>query len=469
MAFALTIDGKAAPATETFGVIDPATGREFAQCPLATVEQLDQAVAAARAAFPGWAALPIEQRAAALNAIADALAAECDDLAVLLSQEQGKPVRSAAGEIHGSIHWIRTTAGFRPEIERIDQADGSRAEIHRKPLGVVGSITPWNFPVMIAIWHVMPALLAGNTVVLKPSPSTPLATLRMVEIANRHLPAGVWNVVTGDVEIGSGIAKHPDINKVVFTGSTPTGRAIMRDGAGNLKRLTLELGGNDAAIVLPDADVEAIAPQIFQYAFGNSGQICAAIKRVYVHDTLHDALAERLAALATAAKVGPGSDPATQNGPVQNRRQYEYVRALADDARAQGGRFLAGGDPLAGDGYFFPLSIVVDVTDGNRIVDEEQFGPVLPLIRYSDVEDVLARANASENGLGGSVWSADVSRAAALAQRLECGTAWVNSHSKISPDVPFGGAKQSGIGVEFGMHGLDEYMQLQIVRLPAGA
>ena len=264
MAFALTIDGKAAPATETFGVIDPATGREFAQCPLATVEQLDQAVAAARAAFPGWAALPIEQRAAALNAIADALAAECDDLAVLLSQEQGKPVRSAAGEIHGSIHWIRTTAGFRPEIERIDQADGSRAEIHRKPLGVVGSITPWNFPVMIAIWHVMPALLAGNTVVLKPSPSTPLATLRMVEIANRHLPAGVWNVVTGDVEIGSGIAKHPDINKVVFTGSTPTGRAIMRDGAGNLKRLTLELGGNDAAIVLPDADVEAIAPHIFQ-------------------------------------------------------------------------------------------------------------------------------------------------------------------------------------------------------------
>lgn len=469
MAFALTIDGKAAPATETFGVIDPATGREFAQCPLATVEQLDQAVAAARAAFPAWAALPIEQRAAALNAIADALVAECDDLAVLLSQEQGKPVRSAAGEIHGSIHWIRTTAGFRPEIERIDQADGSRAEIHRKPLGVVGSITPWNFPVMIAIWHVMPALLAGNTVVLKPSPSTPLATLRMVEIANRHLPAGVWNVVTGDVEIGSGIAKHPDINKVVFTGSTPTGRAIMRDGAGNLKRLTLELGGNDAAIVLPDADVEAIAPQIFQYAFGNSGQICAAIKRVYVHDTLHDALAERLAALATAAKVGPGSDPETQYGPVQNRRQFDYVRALADDARAQGGRFLAGGDPLAGDGYFFPLSIVVDVTDGNRIVDEEQFGPVLPLIRYSDVEDVLARANASENGLGGSVWSADVSRAAALAQRLECGTAWVNSHSKISPDVPFGGAKQSGIGVEFGMHGLDEYMQLQIVRLPAGA
>ncbi|MCW6535328.1 aldehyde dehydrogenase family protein [Sphingomonas lycopersici] len=469
MAFALTIDGKPAPASETFAVIDPATGREFAQCPLATVAQLDQAVAAARAAFPGWAALPIEQRAAALNAIADALAAECDDLAALLSQEQGKPVRSAAGEIQGSIHWIRTTAGFRPEIERIDQADGSRAEIHRKPLGVVGSITPWNFPVMIAIWHVMPALLAGNTVVLKPSPSTPLATLRMVEIANRHLPAGVWNVVTGDVEIGSGIAKHPGIDKVVFTGSTPTGRAIMRDGAANLKRLTLELGGNDAAIVLPDADVEAIAPQIFQYAFGNSGQICAAIKRVYVHDTLHDALAERLAELAAAAKVGPGSDPETHYGPVQNRRQFDYVRTLADDARAQGGRFLAGGEPLAGDGYFFPLSIVVDVTDGHRIVDEEQFGPVLPLIRYSDVEDVLARANASENGLGGSVWSADVSRAAALAQRLECGTAWVNSHSKISPDVPFGGAKQSGIGVEFGMHGLDEYMQLQIVRLPAEA
>lgn len=469
MTFQLTIGGRESPCVETFAVIDPATGREFAQCPLATVEHLDHAVAAARAAFPAWSALPIDQRAALLNRFAEALAAECDDLAAILSREQGKPVRSAVGEIQGSIYWIRTTAGFRPPVERIDQPDGGRIEIHRRPLGVVGSITPWNFPVMIAIWHVIPALLAGNTVVLKPSPNTPLATLRMVEIANRHLPAGVWNVVTGDVEIGSGIARHPDINKVVFTGSTPTGRAIMRDGAANLKRLTLELGGNDAAIVLPDADVDTIAPQIFSYAFGNSGQICAAIKRVYVHDTLHDALAERLAALAAAAKVGAGDDPDTQYGPVQNRRQYDYVRALAEDARMQGGRFLAGGEPLAGDGYFFPLSVVVDVTDGNRIVDEEQFGPVLPIIRYSDVEDVLARANAGENGLGGSVWSADVGRAAELAQRLECGTAWVNHHAKISPDIPFGGAKQSGIGVEFGLHGLDEYLQLQTVRLPAGA
>ncbi|MBS0282849.1 MAG: aldehyde dehydrogenase family protein [Proteobacteria bacterium] len=469
MAFALTIGGKAVPCADSFAVIDPATGAEFAQCPLASVAQLDQAVAAARVAFPGWAATPIERRAEMIHAFADALAAEADDLGALLSREQGKPLAAAVGEIHGAIHWTRTTAGFRPAVERIEQADGGRVEIHRKPLGVVGSITPWNFPVMIAIWHVIPALVAGNTVVQKPSPNTPLATLRMVEIAARHLPAGVWNVVTGDIEIGSGIAKHPDIDKVVFTGSTPTGRAIMRDGAANLKRLTLELGGNDAAIVLPDADVEAIAPQIFQYAFGNSGQICAAIKRVYVHDSLHDALAEKVAALAAAAKVGPGTDPATQYGPLQNRRQFDYVSTLAEDARAQGGRFLAGGEPLDGEGYFFPISVVAAVPDGNRIVDEEQFGPVLPIIRYNDVEDVLARANASENGLGGSVWSTDIGRAAELAQRLECGTAWVNSHSRISPDVPFGGAKQSGIGVEFGLHGLDEYMQLQTVRLPAGA
>lgn len=461
----LTIDGRGLATAAGFGVIDPATGKPFANAPLASRDDLDAAVAAARRAFPKWAATPIEDRARAILDIADALEAARDELASLLSREQGKPLANAAGEIMGSVGWARATAALRPPVEVIKDDDSTRIEVHRKPLGVVGSISPWNFPVMIAIWHIIPALLSGNTVVMKPSNYTPLAALRMVEIANRHLPAGVLNSVTGEADIGRAMAEHRGIDKIVFTGSTPTGRAIMASGSANLKRLTLELGGNDAAIVLPDAEVDKIAPKLFAKAFGNSGQICAAVKRIYVHDSLHDALAERLAEMARAAVVGPSDDASSQFGPVQNAMQFDHVRALAEDARLKGGTFLAGGEPLDRDGYFFPFSVVVDVTDGVRVVDEEQFGPILPLIRYSDVEDALARANANQHGLGGSVWSSDVGMAVALAQRLESGTAWVNDHASISPDAPFGGAKQSGIGTEFGIHGLEEYMQLQTVRV----
>lgn len=461
----LFVDGQPLETAARFDVIDPATGRPFTDAPLASRDDLDAAVAAARAAFPGWAATPIDRRAQAILAFADALEGAKEDLARLLSREQGKPNSSAIGEIMGGIGWARATAALRPEIDVIKDDETVRIEVRRKPLGVVGSISPWNFPVMIAIWHIIPALLSGNTVVMKPSSYTPLTALRMVEIANAHLPAGVLNSVTGEGDIGRAMSEHSGIDKIVFTGSTPTGRSIMASGARNLKRLTLELGGNDAAIVLPDADVDKIAPKLFLKSFMNSGQICAAVKRIYVHESIHDALAEKLAEMARAAVVGPASDAASQFGPVQNRMQFDHVRALADDARSKGGRFLAGGEPAGGEGYFFPLTVVVDVADGMRVVDEEQFGPILPIIRYSDPEDALARANANENGLGGSVWSSDAEAALALAERLESGTAWVNDHATISPDAPFGGAKQSGIGTEFGLYGLDEYMQLQTVRM----
>lgn len=465
----LIVDGEPLETQNATDVIDPATGAPFALAPRASREDLDRAVGAARRAFPGWAATPIDQRAAAVERIADALEAEKEALGAILSREQGKPLhKSAVGEIAGAAGWARATAKLRPPVEVIKDGASELVEVHRRPLGVVGSITPWNYPVLIAAWHVMPALVAGDTVVLKPSPYTPLSTLRMVEIANAHLPPGVLNSVAGDGDLGRAMAEHPGIDKIVFTGSTPTGRKIMASGSSNLKRLTLELGGNDAAIVLADADVDDIAAKIFHRAFGNSGQTCAAVKRLYVHDSLHDALAERLATMARDARMGPGDDPATQFGPVQNRAQFDHVRALADDARARGARFLSGGTPIKGDGYFFPLTVVVDVADGSRVVDEEQFGPILPLIRFSDPEDALARANAGENGLGGSVWSADIAAARALAERLQAGTVWVNDHSTISPDAPFGGAKQSGVGTEFGLHGLDEYMQLQTVRVGKG-
>ena len=461
----LIVDGKPLATDRAFDVIDPATGAPFARCPLAGIDDLDAAVAAARRAFPGWAATPIDERAAMVAAIADAIEAAKPDLAPLLSAEVGKPLAGAQGELGGAVGFARATAALRPPVERVQDDAVARIEVHRTPLGVVGSITAWNHPAPIMIWHVMPALVAGNTVVFKPSSYTPLTNLRIVAIANAILPPGVLNSVTGDGDIGRAMSGHPGIDKIVFTGSTPTGRNIMANAAGNLKRLTLELGGNDAAIVLPDADVEAIAPKIFAKSFGNSGQTCAALKRLYVHESLHDALAEKLADLARAAKLGPGHDPDSQFGPLQNKAQLDHVQALADDARARGGRFLSGGTAPEEAGYFFPLTVVTEVTDGMRIVDEEQFGPLLPIIRYSEVEDALARANAGENGLGGSIWSADVAQATALAQRLECGTVWVNDHASISPTAPFGGAKQSGIGAEFGHWGLEEYMQLQTLRI----
>jgi acyl-CoA reductase-like NAD-dependent aldehyde dehydrogenase len=332
---------------------------------------------------------------------------------------------------------------------------------------VVGSITPWNWPLLIAIWHVIPALRAGNTVVIKPSSLTPVATVEFVAVANQLLPPGVLNIVTATSHsgVGAAMAKHIDIDKIVFTGSTPTGKKIMQDAPGNLKRLTLELGGNDAGIVLPDVDPKTIAPKLFGVGFHNNGQTCACLKRLYVHDSIYEELCAELAKLAEDAIVGDGLDPASELGPVQNKSQLRYVEELVEGARAHGGRVLCGGLARNGAGYFFEPTIVADVTEGIRLVDEEQFGPVLPVIKYSDVDDAIRRANSSPHGLGGSVWSNDLKKAADLASRLECGTAWVNEHGAIQPDAPFGGVKQSGIGVEFGRYGLEEYTSIQTLKV----
>ncbi len=467
----MIINGHKIVTEDVFKVIDPATGRPFATCPLATEQQVEDAVAAARSAFRRWSAVPIDERARLLDRVADGIEARKQEIADLLSREQGKPAHSAAfGEVSGAVAWTRATAKLRPAVEILKDDENGRVEIRRKPLGVVASITPWNYPILIAIWHIIPAMLGGNTVVLKPSSGTPLSTLLVVEIANEHLPPGVLNSVAGSGGLGSQLADHPGIDKVVFTGSTPTGRDIMKRGSGNLKRLTLELGGNDAAIVLADADVEATAKKVFLKAFGNSGQTCAAIKRLYVHDSIHDALSQRLADMAEEAIVGPGNDARSQFGPVQNAKQLAYLKDLAADALAKGGRFLSGGLPKSDQqGFYFPLTVVVDVADGMAIVDDEQFGPILPVIRFYDAEEAVRLANANELGLGGSVWSSDTGEASRLAALLECGSAWVNDHSTISPDIPFGGAKQSGIGSEFGLHGLHEYMQTQTLRLPASS
>jgi len=463
--YKLIIDGKKVSTAETFPVLNPATEEVVAQCPKATPEHVEQAVAAARRAFPSWSATPDAERSRIVHAIADALEAHAEELSKLLTLEQGKPGVGFAGmgaafEIGGTMAWAHATADLELPVEVIQDNDEARIEVHRKPLGVIGSITPWNFPLMIAIWHTMPALRSGNTVVIKPSEFTPLTTLRAAEIINELVPPGVFNIVTGDGSLGAVLSSHPDINKIVFTGSTATGKKIMESASCNLKRITLELGGNDAAIVLPDTDVAEAAPKIFATAMFNNGQTCAALKRLYVHEDIYDEMCEALAAIARSVKTGDGSGD-VDFGPIQNKTQFDKVCTIAREAKASGARFLTGGEPVEGAGYFFPVTIVADIADDTRLVAEEPFGPILPILKFTDVEDALRRANDSNNGLGGSVWSADTKRASELASRLECGTAWVNAHAMIQPNMPFGGVKESGLGVEFGRYGLEEYTNIQ--------
>ncbi|PKO32682.1 MAG: aldehyde dehydrogenase [Betaproteobacteria bacterium HGW-Betaproteobacteria-7] len=470
--FSMTIGGQAVAASRAYAVINPASGEAFAQVPAGEVAHLDAAVAAARAAFPTWSRTADSERQALVHALAGLLETNMPELMQLVTKETGKPLGGLNGvgagmEVGGAIAWTHVTADLELPVEVIQDNAEARIEVHRKPLGVVGSITPWNWPLMIAIWHIMPALRAGNTVVLKPSELTPAATLRFGELANSVLPSGVLNVISAEREAGVGeaMASHPGIDKIVFTGSTPTGRRIMASAAGNLKRLTLELGGNDAGIVLPDVDLKEVAGKLFAVTFHNNGQTCACLKRLYVHDSIYEPLCQELARLARAAVVGDGLHEGTQLGPVQNDQQRNYVSELVEDARAHGARVLSGGRARPGAGYFYAPTVLADVTDGMRVVDEEQFGPVLPVIRYSDIDEVIRRANDNPNGLGGSIWSQDLAKAAQLALRLECGSAWINEHGAIQPDAPFGGVKQSGIGVEFGHYGLEEYTSIQTLKI----
>ncbi len=438
----------------TLPVIDPALGEAFAECPNASPAQLDEAVAAAARAFEQWQHSSCAERRALLEAIAARIEQNAPELAEIIVREQGKPLALAHMEVGGAVAWTRATAALELPVEVIEDRPGKRIELHRRPLGVVGSITPWNWPLMIAVWHIMPALRAGNAVVIKPSELTPLNTLRLVELIDEVAPPGLVNAVAGGAALGRGISGHPGIHKIVFTGSTRTGQDIMR---------------NDAGIVLPGTDIGAIAEGVFGSAFLNMGQTCAALKRLYVHESQYEDMCRHLVAIAARQKLGSGLDEGTSFGPIQNRDQFERVCELVEDARAAGARILCGGEPLPGKGYFYPPTIVADIADGTRLVDEEQFGPVLPVIRYRDVDEALRLANASTNGLGGSVWSGDLEAARALANRLECGTVWINGHAEVLPHCPFGGCKMSGFGVEFGLEGLLEYTRPQLfnINLPA--
>lgn len=463
--FDMIIDGKTQKAASRFDVINPATGYPAGSAPNATVDDLDNAVGAAEAAFTTWSKKTDTELQAACEAIAATIGEHSEELARLVTIEQGKPLGGLGSrwEVEGARLWANHTAGLSLPVKVIQDDDSGRIELHHKPVGVVGSITPWNFPVMIAIWHILPALRAGNTVIIKPSPLTPLATLRLVELINDVLPPGVVNILTStddETNIGGAISSHPGIRKIVFTGSCPTGQKVMQSAASTMKRLSLELGGNDAGIVLPDADPKAIVENLFWGIFINNGQTCASLKRLYVHDSIHDEICESLVNFASTIPVGDGLDEVNLLGPIQNKSQFDKVSNLVADAKKRG-EVLLGGEP--GEGLFFPPTIIAGLKNGDALVDEEQFGPVIPVIRYHDPEEALAEANDSPYGLAGSIWASNKEEGYALAKRMECGSVWLNKHGAIQPNIPFGAMKQSGIGVKFDEEGLEEYTDIQTI------
>ena len=462
--YKMLIGGALVTGTATMEVINPATGVAFTTVPRGTAADADAAIAAAKAAQPAWGARPMAERRLGLVALADAIAAQADELARLITLEQGKPLAEAQGEVAWTQGYLRHYATLElPDRIIQDDATGHIAVRH-VPLGVVVGIIAWNFPLLVACWKIGPAVLAGNAIVLKPAPTTPVTALALGAICRDIFPAGIVNIITDANDLGPHLTAHPDVAKVGFTGSTATGKAIAANGANTLKRVTLELGGNDAAIVLDDVDVRATAQAIFGSAFLNCGQVCLAIKRAYVHADIYDAMCAELARLAQEAIVGDGLEQGTGIGPIQNKAQYEKVKGFLDAARAEG-TIIAGGEALERAGYFIAPTIVRDVTDGAKIVDEEQFGPILPVIKFDNIDDVIARANASEYGLGGSVWGGDIDRAIAVANRMATGQVWVNQHIAIGPHIPMAGFKQSGLGAEQSVEGLAEYTQLQVVNI----
>ncbi|SDT11875.1 Acyl-CoA reductase [Brevibacterium siliguriense] len=445
---------------------DPATGEVVGRTAEGTPADIDAAVSAARKAQPVWAERSSQERSDLLSRAADAIEASAEALAELLSREQGKPLNgpNARFEVGACAAWLRANAAFELEPEVLVDDDETHAELHYKPVGVVGAVGPWNWPMMISVWQFAPSLKMGNTVVLKPSEYTPLSVQALVAVVNQVLPTGVLSVVPGDGAVGAALTSHEDVDKIMFTGSTKTGQAIMRTAADNLARITLELGGNDAGIVLDDADPAQIAGDLFWGAFINTGQTCAAMKRLYVPESLYDQVCQALVEVAGQSPMGVGLEEENVLGPLQNKQQYDIVARLVEAAKNGGARVLLGGDPVADQpGYFYPTTLVADIDNDNPLVSEEQFGPVLPIIKYTDLDQAMEWANELEVGLGSSVWGTDLDACRQVAARLEAGTTWINKHGAVDPRVPFGGVKKSGFGLEFGLEGLKHVSVPQVI------
>ncbi len=456
----MLIDGATVRSDSATDVINPATGLVIGSAPECSDAQLSESVQAATRAFDAWRD-DVEFRRATLHAAGDAVEPHIEEIAALVTAEQGKPLALATMEAQGTAAMFQMAAEVELPRELIRDDEDARLEVVGRAIGVVAAITSWNFPVLMAANKLGPALVTGNTVVLKPSPFTPLTTLRLGEILREVFPPGVVNIISGGSDVGAQLVGSDGVRKISFTGSIPTGKTIARQASADMKRVTLELGGNDAAILLDDFDVDTMADALLWGALRNSGQVCAAVKRVYAPADRYDEIVAALAERADAVRVGAGNEPGIELGPLQNLRQLERVAGLVTDAVARGARCVTGGERIDRDGFFYPPTIVAGAVDGMPLVDEEQFGPVIPVIAYDELDDAIRAANGTRFGLGGSVWGLDDERAASIGARLTCGTAWINTHAVPLADAPYGGRDWSGIGVENGRWGLEAFVDWQ--------
>jgi acyl-CoA reductase-like NAD-dependent aldehyde dehydrogenase len=459
------IDGKRVLTGMTLSIVNPATGVQLATVPDVDHTLLDEAVSAAQRAFSEWRAVPTSQRKVILTSLVNRMNDHADELSVLLTAEQGGPIAIARFYLD-LLTKAMGPALMRMELPEIEQEVPYIGHITKRftPIGVVGAISPWNLPVFLSFTKVLPALLVGNTVVLKPSPFTPLTVLRISDYINELLPPGVFNVVTGGDDLGPWMTSHPGIDLITFTGSTFTGKRVLASAAFTLKRATLELGGNDPGIILADAEPEKIAQALFDSMFVLSGQGCICLKRLYVHEDIYSKVTAALVAIASATKVGDGLDADTQLGPVQNQLQYKRLQSFWEEIERSGAKVLFRGVvPTNTKGFFFPVTLLDNPPDGAGFVTQEVFGPIRSIFRYKDLDEAIRRANNTSYGLGASVWGSDPVQLRAVASQLDAGTVWINQHAIRHPFVPASAYKESGLGVEFGLEGLQSFCNLQVI------
>ncbi|KAF5577363.1 aldehyde dehydrogenase (NAD+) [Fusarium pseudoanthophilum] len=435
--------------------ICPSTEESLWESPVSTQDDVDRAVGAAKAAYPAWRKLSWEERASYLVKFADAIEAHKQEFVDLLGREAGKPPQAGGFELMLVMEHVRETPKLRIKEEKPEDNEDRTAVVRYVPLGVGVGIVPWNFPMLLGIGKAYPAMLAGNTFIWKPSPYTPYSALKLAEIGAKVLPPGVFQALSGGDDLGPMLTAHPGVAKISFTGSTETGKKIMTACAATLKRVTLELGGNDAAIVCEDVDIPVVAGKVAFLAYVHSGQICMNIKRLYVQESIYDKFVSEVIKFLGALKTGDFSDPEAFFGPIQNKMQYEKLQRLYEEIDKQGWKRVFGGaSTTSGKGHFIPPVLIDNPPEDSEIVQAEPFGPIVPIMKWQSEDDVIARANASDYGLGASVWSKDVSRARRMAKQLEAGSIWVNTHFEVAPNVPFGGHKQSGVGMDWGEVGL---------------
>ncbi|RDW74228.1 aldehyde dehydrogenase-1 [Coleophoma crateriformis] len=455
--FTNTVNGKSVDTKATRCGINPATKKSNPPVPNATKQDLDDTVQAARTAFVKWSQSSVEERRAALLAFAEALKQQEENFAKLLTMEQGKPLAAARAEVKDGYNWMFEMANLSlPDVVAEDNKV-RKVTIRYTPLGVAAAIVPWN-----SCGKIAPAIMTGNTVIIKPSPFTPYCGLKLAELASHFFPPGVVQALSGDDNLGPWITAHPGIDKISFTGSTATGKKVMESASKTLKRITLELGGKDPAIICKDVDVKEVAPKITAAAFANSGQICLALKRIYIHESIYKEFRDAMIAHTKTLVIGNGAEPGVALGPIQNSMQYRRVQGFFDDIEKDSLKVVVGGvNDLSSPGYFITPTIIDNPKETSRIVHEEPFGPIVPIFPWSNEDEVVAQANNTKMGLGASVWSSNLEEAQRIGARLEAGNVWINTHMVVDPNLPFSGHKESGIGSEWGITGLKSFCNVQ--------